>query len=286
VVPGVRADLQPQVDMVTVDPRITARYQLFPRFALKAGTGIHHASPQLDETAKRFGNPNLRAERSLQHSAGFELTPFDSLVLTLTGFYHQLDGLAAKSDRVRMSGGNVIELNYENTGAGRAYGLEVMAKKELSHRLSGWVAYTLSRAERRRVASDPYRLFDNDQTHNLVLVAAYQLPRQVQLSTRFRYRTGQPTTPIVSATFVSDDDTYAPMFGRTNSARNASFQQLDLRIDKAWVFERWAFTAYLDVQNVYNHNNSVGLAYNYDYSQHGKVKGLPVLPVLGFKAEY
>jgi outer membrane cobalamin receptor len=142
--------------------------------ALRGGTGVQHAAPQLDESAKQFGNPNLTAERSLQHSAGIELTPMASLLVQVTGFCSQLDGLAAKSDRIRMSGGQMIELNYENTGEGRAYGVETMSKQELFHRFSGSIAYTLSHAERRRTSNDPYRLFDNDQTHNVVLVAAYE----------------------------------------------------------------------------------------------------------------
>ena len=165
-------------------------------------------------------------------------------------------------------------------------GFEALLTKQLSHRLSGSVSYTYSKAQRKRVPNDAYRLFDADQTHNLVLLAAYHLPKHWRLSTRFRYRTGQPTTPVTGAVFVSDTDEYAPTFGRTNSARNPSFQQLDLRIDKAWVFNSWSITAYLDVQNVYNHNNAVSVAYNYDYSKSGKVSAVPILPILGFKAEY
>jgi TonB family protein len=286
IVPGLRSDLQPQVEQVTLDPRIMARYELIPQLAIKASSGVYHASPNIDESARRFGNPNLRAERSVQNSAGVEIKPIDSLELDLTGFYHQLDGLTVKSDKIITMGDRAVALNYQNTGEGRAYGLEVMLRKTLSHRLSGWVAYTLSRAERRRTSDDRYRLFDIDQTHNLVLVGAYQLPRHWQLSTRFRFRTGQPSTPIVGATFVSDTDEYAPAFGRTNSRRFSPFHQLDIRIDKKWVFNRWALTTYLDVQNVYNHKNAVSMAYNFDYSKSGKTTGVPLLTILGLKAEY
>jgi TonB family protein len=286
IVPGVRTDRHQQVGDVTFEPRISARYALHPMFAIKAASGVNHAAPTLDESAKYFGNPHLGAERSLQHSAGVEIKPYEFLKLDLTGFYHQLEGLTAPSDRVISVGDQTVALNYENTGEGRAYGFEAMLRQELAHRLSGWVAYTLSRAERRRTSADDYRLFDVDQTHNLVLVAAYHMPRHWKLSTRFRYRTGQPSTPIVGATFVSDTDEYAPAFGRVNSRRFDSFHQLDLRLDKQWVFDRWSFTAYLDVQNVYNHKNSVQLAYNYDYSNSKKVGALPFVTIVGFKAEY
>ncbi len=286
LVPGVRSDVQPQIENVTVDPRVTGRYQAVPQLALKAGTGVHHAAPDIDESAPRFGNPHLGTERSLQHSAGVEIKPLDYLMLDLTGFYHQLAGLTARSDTIRIEGNQLVPLEYENTGEGRVVGFEASLHKQLSHRLSGSVSYTLSRAERKRVRGEAYRPFDADQTHNLVLLAAYHLPRHWRFSTRFRYRTGQPTTPVTGAVFVSDNDEYAPTFGRTNGARLSSFQQLDLRVDKAWVFNSWSFTAYLDVQNVYNRDNSAAVAYNYDYSKSGKVSALPILPVLGFKAEY
>ena len=286
IVPGVRTDLHQQVGDLTFEPRISVRYAVHPMLAIKAASGVNHAAPTLDESAARFGNPNLGAERSLQQSAGVEVRPWEFLKLDLTGFYHTLAGLAAASDRVMMVGDQSVALNYENTGEGRAYGFEAMLRQELAHRLSGWVAYTLSRAERRRTPDDDYRLFDVDQTHNLVAVAAYHLPRHWQLSTRFRYRTGQPSTPVVGATFVSDSDEYAPIFGRVNSRRFDSFHQLDLRVDKQWVFDRWSFTAYLDVQNVYNRKNSVSLAYNYDYASKKTVGALPLVTILGFKAEY
>lgn len=286
IVPGVRMDRHGQVKGATIDPRITARYALLDQVAFKAGTGIHHGQPAGDEAIPAFGNVNIRNERALHHSAGLELSPLAFLHLDMTGFYHQLDRLSAPSSRVVVRDGESVPLLYENTGDGRAYGMEVMLRHDLSHRLSGWLAYTLARAERRPTADDPYRLFDFDQTHTLAVVAAYQLPWQMQLSTRFRYRTGRPTTPVTGAVFVSNTDGYAPTFGATNTARLPSFHQLDLRLDKRWLFDRWSFTGYLDVQNVYNRNNATDLTYSYNYQQSDKVKGLPLIAIVGFKAEY
>lgn len=286
LVPGVRMDLQPRIEELTFDPRVMARYEIIPQLAVKAGTAVNHAAPAIDETTERFGNPNLGAERSLQHSGGVEVRPLDYLTLDVTGFYHQLDGLAVPSDRLVTVGDRTVSLQYENTGEGRAYGFEVMLRHELAHRLSGWLAYTYARAERRRDDSERYRLFDLDQTHSFVAVAAYQLPRHFQVSTRFRFRSGQPTTPVVGATFVSDSDEYAPVFGRVNSRRLDAFHQLDLRIDKQWLFNKWSFSAYLDIQNVYNHKNAAAIAYNFDYSKRDKFHSIPFLPVVGVKAEY
>lgn len=282
IVPGVRVDLQPQIEEVTVDPRVMARYDVVKQLALKAGTAVNHGVPSLDESARRFGNPNLGSERSIQHSAGVEISPLDFLHLDLTGFYHQLDGLVVPTDRL-IDG---VALNFENTGEGRAYGFEAMLRHDLANRLSGWIAYTYSRSERRNDDDERWRLLDVDQTHNLVLVGAYQLPRHWQISTRFRYRTGQPGTPIVGAVFVSDDDVYAPTFGRTNSRRNEAFHQLDLRIDKRWIYQSWMLNLYMDIQNVYNRPNPEGTAYNYNFRQSQSQQGLPILTILGIRAEF
>ena len=42
-----------------------------------------------------------------------------------------------------------------------------------------------------------YRLFDQDQTHVLGLLASYDLGRGFEVGGRFRYATGMPRTPVV-----------------------------------------------------------------------------------------
>ncbi len=64
------------------------------------------------------------------------------------------------------------------------------------------------------------------------------------------------------------------------------FYELDARLDKKWVFNTWMLTAYLDVTNLTNKNNPAALVYNYDYTQQGKISGLPILPTFGIKGEF
>ena len=42
----------------------------------------------------------------------------------------------------------LADIQREIEGYGRAYGLELIARRRLGHRLFGWVTYTLARAER------------------------------------------------------------------------------------------------------------------------------------------
>ncbi len=40
-----------------------------------------------------------------------------------------------------------------------------------------WVAYTLSKSERKDPGASNFRLFDHDQTHILTVVGSYRLPK-------------------------------------------------------------------------------------------------------------
>jgi len=190
------------------------------------------------------------------------------------------------TDATRVENGAEVPLNYDNGGRGRVIGLEVVVRRELAAGFFGWIAYTLSRSERLDSGQTTWRLFDYDQTHILAVVASYDLPRHWRIASRFRYVSGNPETPVIGSVFNSVTDEYDPTFGKVNSARQPPFVQLDVRLDKQWVFDRWLLDAYLDLQNATNHTNPEGIAYNYDYTQSKVSQGLPILPFLGIRAEF
>ena len=129
-------------------------------------------------------------------------------------------------------------------------------------------------------------LFQFDQTHNANLVTQIELPKNWQISSRFRYVTGTPYTPIEGGIFAADNDVYMPVRGPFFSKRLEDFFQLDIRVDKKWAFDTWILSFYLDVQNVLNRRNIESIQYSYDYTQTANVAGLPILPTLGVKGEF
>ena len=64
------------------------------------------------------------------------------------------------------------------------------------------------------------------------------------------------------------------------------FHSLDLRVDKAWQFELWKLSAYLDVQNAYNNQNTEGVLYNFSFTTRQFVTGIPILPSIGLRGEF
>ncbi len=286
---GTRVDYWGQMQDWAVDPRFTTRAQVHETLALKGGIGWFHQAPTADELAPEFGNPKLKPEAARHISAGFEFKPNDWFVLDMTGFYNSLYDSVNQTDRgVERPNGEVKPLRYDNSGTGRVRGLEVMVKHELNRNFNGWIAYTLSKAERMDDfgKKDEYRYFDYDRPHVLTAVGSYRLPRNWEFSGRFRYMSGQPTTPIESSVFVADVDEYTPVIGDINSARQPDIHTLDLRIDKKWDFKRWSLDTYIDVQNVYNNTKTGGTSYNYDYTESEAAPGMPIFPALGIRGEW
>ncbi|WP_297823528.1 TonB-dependent receptor [Segetibacter sp.] len=80
-------------------------------------------------------------------------------------------------------------------GSGKAYGVELFVQKKQG-KLTGWVGYTLSRAERKFAQlgdgkSFPYRY---DRTHDLSIVANYPINTHWEASAVFVYGTGNALT--------------------------------------------------------------------------------------------
>jgi TonB family protein len=286
LLPGFRVDRYGMSDDWSFEPRLTGRWQFAKRFTAKGGVGLFQQEPQFLELYKTLGNPDLTPERAVHYSAGLEYKPLDFLTLDGTLFYKRLTNLVSPTDRLVTIDGEARPLRYDNNGSGHVWGLEFVTRHELAHGLSGWLAYTLSRSTRVDSGGTEERLFDYDQSHVLTLVASYALPRNWQIGTRFRWTTGMPTTPVVGAVYNASEDQYQPSYGEVNTARRPSFHQLDLRVDKRWVYQDWMFSAYLDIQNVYNSRNPTDHFYNYNFRQKRASQGMPLIPIIGMRAEF
>jgi TonB family protein len=283
IVPGLRSESYRYTDQTTPDrslnPRLGVRFDLTDRLTLKGGAGLNHGPAQQGEPTVEFGNPEIRARRSVQTSLGAEMRFTPEIFGSVEGFYNHLSQLPTASTS---SGAPYLV----NDGVGNAYGLEFLLRHSLTRRFFGWVAYTLSRSERRNHPGDPLRLFTQDQTQVLTAIASYKLPRNWQIGGRFRFASGNNVTPVIGARRNDNVDVFAPIYGAINSERLPSFNQLDIRVDKTWVFDLWSLDLFLDVQNVYNRRSVEGVTYSYNYVQRQYFTGLPILPIIGVKGSF
>ena len=264
---------------VRPEPRLSVRYQPVRWMAIKAAIGVFDQPPQSQNFSAVFGNPKLEPEFGVHYVGGFDFQPTPTLHIEVEAFYKDLRNLIVQGE---LAGDPPLI----NQGLGRVYGGELLVRQELWKNLFGWISYTVSRSERKDHPDQDWKIFQFDQTHILTLIASYKLPRGYQLGLRFRYVTGNPYTPVLSAFYNSNSDRYTPIQGPINSGRLGSFNQLDIRFDKTWTFNRWRMSLYLDLQNVYNASNPEGVSYNFDYTHQNTINGLPFFPVLGLRGDF
>ncbi len=250
-----------------VDPRLSARLTLSQRLAWLSSVGLAHQYPSL-----RLGNvPALmvsvpgfpfgtrRLQSALQTSQGFEVRLPAELVFTATGFYSSWRGLTDLSASCfQFMPGNSAEPGPNDPAPyvcpnndpvqGHAFGIELMLRRPLSKRLSGWLSYTLSRATRQAhfitstgstevatVASE------FDRTHVLNAILGYDLGRGWRSGTTLLFYTGTPYSRL---------DGSLPL-RPYNAYRNPAFYRVDIRLEKRWRLGRNGSVAFvLEGQNV------------------------------------
>jgi outer membrane receptor protein involved in Fe transport len=289
LVGGVRLDAESRFGRTKawLDPRVSAFVDVGRRTTLVAAAGLFGSAPEPQETSETFGNPDLDPERALHLSLGVRRAlPRDTRV-ELTGFYKDLWSLAVPTSAVGEDGRS---LRYSNAGRGETIGMELLLRRDLSRGLYGWLAWTWSRSLRREDPTDPsypaWRPFVLDQTHVLALVLSYRLPREWILGTRVRLVSGNPYTPAIGGFLDADEGRRQCLPGTALSRRLPGFFQADARLDKRWVFDRWMFSMYLDVQNATNRENTEFRFLNWDCATDFAIPSLPVLPAFGLRAEW
>lgn len=311
LVPGFRASgfAIGQERAFALDPRLNALWDIGERWRLRFGAGIYSQSrlsefgvdarivPSSGQIGTNQvvlpayfanfepafglvpGQNSLRVIRATQLSAGASHELAAGMTIEATGFFRDQD-----NGNPPVSLGGVATLQ----AYGRTYGAEVLLRRPLTRRLYGWLAYTWMHSQVRwdGQAGEPggRRPGDFDQRHNLTIVASYKLPRGWQIGGRFRLVSGQPYTPVIGS--IEYDGAFVPIRGLPNSGRFPPFHQLDVRVDRRWIYKRVSFLVYLDVLNVYNRQNVEMYVYSYDFRETMGGFGLPIFPSLGVRLDY
>lgn len=272
---------------LAVDPRLTARYRLDTATVLKGGAGLYTKAPEPQESNAFTGNPNLVLAHAAQFSAGVERTLFvPELLLDAQLYFNYRYDNPVRTEEVIVGAEGVRPRRWVSDGEGSSYGLELLLKHDVTRRLYGWVAYTLSWARQQQLAGDPPARFAFDQRHILTLVGSYRFGRGWETGLRFRLVSGRPRTPVLGGLLDGDGGFYSPILGAEGAGDEPLFHQLDLRVEKSWLFDLWRFSVYLDVQNVYNAENPEATLYDYRFREAGPLRGLPLLPTLGVKGSF
>lgn len=278
LIPGLRLDRFGRTDEWMLLPRAAAKYRLTDAVTLRAAAGMYAQPATEQQTDSIFGNPNLRSPRAIHAVLGSTQDlrggRSEGWVFDQDLFYKALSREATPD----------IQSVYSNDQTGDIFGVQSQARLTKAPWMLN-LTYTLSRSLRRTPAQGTFTA-PADQTHLFGLVGGVDLPRNWRLGLRFRYATGNPRTPVLGGSYDSDNDVFIPLRGPFYSERSSAFYQLDLRIDKKWIYDNWILSVYLDVQNVTNRANVENVRYSYDFTRSESVKGLPILPTFGLKGEF
>ena len=143
------------------------------------------------------------------------------------------------------------------SGQGRAYGLELLFKKNTG-KLTGWVGYTLSRTERQinGINSNNWYLSDLDRTHDLSVVVMYDINKKFSCSSVWVYKTGRAVTYPSGRYTIDGDPVFA--YPERNGSRWPDYKRLDINLTwKAVKTRNLDVDVNLGVYNVLGNTNPV-----------------------------
>jgi hypothetical protein len=264
-----------------VEPSVSADVRVTPAWTITGGAALTSEPPAASDLSAVFGAPWLGPSSATVVSAGQTLRAGGRLRVEMLGFTKWLETLAVRDPSATPR----LAQSLLEDGIGRAYGVQWRVRLAPWHGLSGWLAYTISRSERRDAPNASLRLFDYDEPHVITLVAS-QTWGPYAFGVRLRYATGLPRTPVVGALYAANEDVYQPLFGPQNSIRLPDFWQLDVRVDRTFPIGRAArLRVYAEALNATDQRNGEEYAYSFDYSRRGLVYGLPLVGVVGVRAD-
>ena len=280
--------------------RLSARYTIQEGLAIKAGFNtMHQYIHKVSNTSImsptdmwKLSDLNIKPQNGWQAAAGIYHETSDKKYEFSAELYykHIGDYLNYRSSAVLLMNPH-LETDVIAT-KGRAYGIELQAKKPLG-RLNGWVSYTYSRSQLKqddkRVAmplnDGEWYPSEYDRPHDVKAVLNYKITERYSFSSNFNYATGRPTTVPAGRYYDSHNQKYMPYYTNRNTYRIPDYMRLDLafNIEPTHKLTSFLHTSFsIGVYNALARKN----AYNIYYvTENGKIQGYK-LSVFGTAIPY
>lgn len=120
----------------------------------------------------------------------------------------------------------IVETELLN-GKGRAYGLELLLKKNKG-KFTGWLGYTLSRTEKKidGINNNSWYVARQDRTHDLSIVTMYDITKRWNVSVVWVYQTGNAVTFPSGKYEIAGQTIW--LYTERNGYRMPAYHRLDL----------------------------------------------------------
>lgn len=189
----------------SIQPRVSARYQLAPDWALKASYTVmsqyvHLLSSSLLAMPTDLWAPvtkKIKPMRNVQYGTGAYYTGIVGWEFSLEGYYKTMDNVLAYKPGAGFLGSSE---NWEDKvvmGEGRSMGLEMTARKTQGP-TTGWISYTLAKSDRRSGDNSinngawyPYRY---DIRHHFNVVLSHRFNDRWDIGATWNFMTGGAVT--------------------------------------------------------------------------------------------
>jgi len=213
----------------------------------------------------------VKPQNSHQIALGAFLKLPKGFDFSVEGFYKTMDNLIEYKEGASFTG---ISSGWESkieTGKGWAYGAEFLLEKNTG-KTTGWVGYTLSRAERKFENLNFGQIFPAhyDSRHDVSVALTHEFNKKVDIGFTWVYGTGNAVTLGVQEypSFDPGNGQYMPgsitYFNGRNGYRMPAYHRMDLGVNfhkqKKHGVRTWSFSVY----NAYSRQNPFYLYWGYD----------------------
>ncbi len=197
----------------SIQPRLSARYQLTENSALKASYSlmsqyIHLLSSTAIAMPTDLWVPvtsKIKPMQAHQYSIGGYYTGYKGWELSIEGYYKQMNHVLEYRDGVNFFGSSSGWEDKVEMGKGRSMGLEFMVQK-LSGKTTGWISYTLAKSDRKFKNGEinnglafPYKY---DRRHSVDVVVNHKFNNRIDIGASWMFATGGTATIAEEVTGV------------------------------------------------------------------------------------
>jgi hypothetical protein len=288
---GARVDSTAMTGQTVAHPRASLEWRWGRSNKLDAGWGIFSQFPEVVPVRGRNGDPDLRAEIARSALVGYERLLGDKARLRMELFSREESDLQRNRNSLyRLVNGKVtppdVNFHYDNALRGYARGFEVYIQRRSANRLTGWISYTYTNAQRRDLVTGEVYSSDYEQKHTINLYGSYRFSESWNISLKTRLGSGFPYPGYFEK---RGEDFYLTTI--RNNVRLPFYSRVDLRANKGFYLKRSKLTLFVEVLNVMNRKNQRYDLTNSVNSSTRKVSMsrdtlFPILPTAGFVFEF
>jgi hypothetical protein len=178
-------------------------------------------------SSSNYIKPQIADQVSLGYFHNFSDNLFE---FSVEAYYKDMKNQIDFKDNAQTSRKDDIETELL-FGKGRAYGIEVLLRKRTG-RFTGWIGYTLSKSEKKidGINNNKWYNATQDRTHDITIVAMYDLNAKWSFSGAWIYYTGNAVT-YPSGKYPVDGQE-VPYYTERNGYRAPAYHRLDLMVTR------------------------------------------------------